>query len=144
MNIWTVAPAAYQNGPDTPYSYATVLAWRSVAAHVQADTTPQAMRPGLILRLAVLNSSLALVEYLVYLFCAQEIPSMTTVKKPPMPTTTPYPAPWGRIGATVVELIVDDCNGWQCNVNNKRSRELKAMKGKDESTFLQTSLKYLR
>jgi len=34
MKIWTVAPAAYQNGPETPYSYATVADWRSVAAQV--------------------------------------------------------------------------------------------------------------
>ena len=32
--IWMVAPAAYQNGPDTPYLYATLELCSSVAAHV--------------------------------------------------------------------------------------------------------------
>jgi hypothetical protein len=38
----------------------------SVAAHVQADTIPDAMRPGLTLRDALLNSSVSLGEYAVY------------------------------------------------------------------------------
>lgn len=38
------------------------------ATTVLTDTTPLATSPGLTLRLAVLNSSLALVEYRVYLF----------------------------------------------------------------------------
>jgi hypothetical protein len=45
-----------------------VLLCRRVAAHVQADTIPLAINPGLMLRLAVLNSSLVLVENLVYRF----------------------------------------------------------------------------
>lgn len=35
------------------------------------------MSPGLTLLEAVLNSSLVLVEYAVYLFCIQDIPIMT-------------------------------------------------------------------
>jgi hypothetical protein len=58
-----------QNGPEIPYSYVTVLDWSSVAAQVQADTIPLAIRPDLTLLLAVLNSSLFLVLYLVYVFC---------------------------------------------------------------------------
>lgn len=50
---------------------------------------PAAIRPGLTLRLAVLNSSVDFVEKLVYLFCNVEMPIITTVKKKPMPTTTP-------------------------------------------------------
>jgi len=128
MKIWTVAPAAYQKGPETPYSYATVADWRRVAAQVlwrsraesanlsvvhsfsqnrdmslgletsrgtpersnaeqrstaasmgqhfhkiagttdHAETTPQAINPGLTLRLAVLNSSDVFVEKRVYRF----------------------------------------------------------------------------
>jgi hypothetical protein len=30
---------------------------------------------------------------------------MTKAKKNPMPTTTPYPAPWGRMGATSVAIF---------------------------------------
>jgi hypothetical protein len=101
-----VAPAAYQKGPATPYVYATVLLWSSVAAHVHAETMPAAIRPGLTFLLAVLNSSLVLVENCVYLFCrwdqhsnlgnpeapntcSIDIPIMAIVKKAPMPTTTP-------------------------------------------------------
>lgn len=39
----------------------------SVAAHVQADTIPDAIRPGLMLRDALLNSSEFFGEYAVYL-----------------------------------------------------------------------------
>ncbi len=60
-----------QNGPATPYSYATVLAWSKVAAQVHAETIPLAIKPGFTLLLAVLNSSLVLVENLVYLFCTR-------------------------------------------------------------------------
>jgi hypothetical protein len=38
----------------------------SVAAHVQADTIPDAIRPGLTLRDALLNSSVFFGEYAVY------------------------------------------------------------------------------
>lgn len=68
MKIWTVAPAAYQNGPLIPYSYPTLLLCNKVAAQVQADTIPLAINPVFTLRLAVLNSSLVLVEYFVYRF----------------------------------------------------------------------------
>ena len=54
-----------QKGPATPYSYATVLLWSKVAAQVHAETMPLAIKPGLTLRLAVLNSSLVFVENLV-------------------------------------------------------------------------------
>ena len=37
--IWMVAPAAYQNGPDTPYLYATLELCSSVAAHVLHTAT---------------------------------------------------------------------------------------------------------
>lgn len=57
-----------QNGPDTPYSYVTVLLCSNVPAQVQAETIPLAIKPDLTLLLAVLNSSLCFVEYLVYLF----------------------------------------------------------------------------
>jgi hypothetical protein len=68
-----------------PYLYATALDWSlrmkcqfttegvygngeltSVAAHVQADTIPDAMRPGLTLRDALQNSSEFFGEYAVY------------------------------------------------------------------------------
>lgn len=39
-----------------------------LASHVHADTIPLAIRPGLMLREAVLNSSLVLVSNRVYLF----------------------------------------------------------------------------
>ena len=45
-----------QNGPATPYSYATVEDWSKVAAQVHADTIPLAIKPGFTLLLAVLNS----------------------------------------------------------------------------------------
>lgn len=51
----------------------------NVAAHVHADTIPEAIRPGLMLREAVLNSSLVLVLKLVYLFCRCEIPIMSLI-----------------------------------------------------------------
>lgn len=65
--IWTVAPDAYQNGPDTPsvkrqyllyglpsldshvQLYATEVDWRRVAAHVQEETTAADTRPDLTL-----------------------------------------------------------------------------------------------
>lgn len=72
---WTVAPDAYlvldqylnqrigncstyQNGPLTPYLYATLVDWSKVAAHVQDDTTAEATRPDLTVRPAVLKTSL--------------------------------------------------------------------------------------
>lgn len=66
-----------------------------MADHVQEDTIPAAMRPGLILLDAVLNSSEFIVENVVYLFCNQVKPSMMMAKTPPMPMTMPYPAPAG-------------------------------------------------
>jgi hypothetical protein len=43
-----VAPAAYQNGPDTPYLYATLELCSSVAAHVlrRRHARAQPRRPG--------------------------------------------------------------------------------------------------
>jgi len=55
--IWTVAPAAYQNGPDTPYLYAMAELWRSVAAYVYVDTTDEATMPDLSERPVVVNIS---------------------------------------------------------------------------------------
>ena len=68
-----MAPAPYHHGPEIPYLYATALDWSykemlvdhcvskweltSVAAHVHAETIPEAIRPGLTLRDALLNSS---------------------------------------------------------------------------------------
>jgi hypothetical protein len=54
---WMVAPAAYQNGPDTPYFQATFADWSSVAAHVHCETITEAVSPVLMDRPAVLNSS---------------------------------------------------------------------------------------
>jgi hypothetical protein len=81
---WTVAPAPYHHGPEIPYLYATALDWSCrqcrasvdhclcqwgltrVAAHVQAETIPEAIRPGLTLRDALLNSSVLFGENAVY------------------------------------------------------------------------------
>ncbi len=43
--IWMVAPAAYQNGPDTPYLYATLELCSSVAAHVLHRQHARAQTP---------------------------------------------------------------------------------------------------
>lgn len=83
--ICTVAPAPYHQGPLIPNLYATALLCNcakpssapddeknedlgrtSVAAHVQAETIPEAINPGLILLDAVLNSSESLGENGVY------------------------------------------------------------------------------
>jgi hypothetical protein len=55
--ICTVAPEAYQKGPETPYLYATAELCRRVAAHVQEETTADATRPDLTVLPAVLNIS---------------------------------------------------------------------------------------
>lgn len=55
--ICTVAPLAYQNGPETPYRYATPELWSRVAAHVHEETTADATRPDFTVRPAVLNIS---------------------------------------------------------------------------------------
>lgn len=55
--ICTVAPEAYQKGPETPYRYATLEDWRRVAAQVQDETTAEATRPDFTVRPAVLNIS---------------------------------------------------------------------------------------
>jgi hypothetical protein len=89
MRIWTVAPAAYQKGPATPYVYATVDDWSKVAAQVQAETMPEAMSPGLTEREAVLNSSDWWVEYCVYRFWRYDMNIIKNAKKKPMPMTTP-------------------------------------------------------
>jgi len=54
--------AAYHIGPEMPKMYAKVELVSNVADHVQADTMPATMRPGLTFRDAVLNSSDCLVE----------------------------------------------------------------------------------
>lgn len=56
--IWTVAPEAYQKGPDTPYRYATPDDCSRVAAQVQELTTAEATKPDLTVLPAVLNISL--------------------------------------------------------------------------------------
>lgn len=55
--ICTVAPEAYQNGPETPYLYAIAELWSSVAAQVQLDTTAEATNPDFTVLPAVLNIS---------------------------------------------------------------------------------------
>lgn len=55
--ICTVAPEAYQKGPETPYLYATPDDCSSVAAHVHDDTTADATNPVFTVRPAVLNIS---------------------------------------------------------------------------------------
>lgn len=55
--ICTVAPEAYQKGPETPYWYATELDCSNVAAQVHDDTTAEATRPDLTVRPAVENIS---------------------------------------------------------------------------------------
>ncbi len=55
--IWTVAPEAYQKGPDTPYEYATPEDCSKVAAQVQLDTTAAATRPDLTVLPAVEKAS---------------------------------------------------------------------------------------
>jgi hypothetical protein len=42
---WTVAPEAYQNGPETPYFQETLEDWRRVAAQVHLETMTAAVRP---------------------------------------------------------------------------------------------------
>ena len=55
--ICTVAPLAYQNGPETPYLYAIPEDCRSVAAQVHEETTADATRPDFTVLPAVLNIS---------------------------------------------------------------------------------------
>lgn len=55
--ICTVAPAAYQNGPETPYLYAILELCSNVAAQVQLDTTAEATNPDFTVLPAVLNIS---------------------------------------------------------------------------------------
>jgi len=104
-------------------SILTVELCKRVAAHVHADTIPEAIRPGLTDLEAVLNSSDCFVEYIVYRFCSQEIPIMRNAKKNPIPTTTPkfssvlamnkiadelpYPAPTGSGGAVELAIVSD-------------------------------------
>lgn len=54
--------------PQTPYLYVNVEDVKRVVDQVQDDTIPEAIRPGLILLDAVLNSSDSLVEKAVYRF----------------------------------------------------------------------------
>lgn len=55
--ICTVAPLAYQKGPETPYLYAIPELWRRVAAQVQEETTADATKPDFTVLPAVLNIS---------------------------------------------------------------------------------------
>merc|ERR1740117_800017 len=55
--ICTVAPAAYQKGPDTPTRHAMFDDINNVAAHVHCDTMTAAVKPAPMLRPAVLNCS---------------------------------------------------------------------------------------
>jgi hypothetical protein len=57
----------------------------SVAAHVQADTIPEAIRPGLTLRDALLNSSEFLGEYAVYRAWIAVKHIIKALKNRPMP-----------------------------------------------------------
>lgn len=56
-----------------------------VAAHVHAETIPAAMRPGLTLLDALLNSSALFGEKPVYRVCIAVNPSINALKKRPMP-----------------------------------------------------------
>jgi len=53
----TVAPEAYQKGPETPYLYATAEDWSKVAAQVHDETTAEDTKPDLTVRPAVLKTS---------------------------------------------------------------------------------------
>lgn len=99
---WTVAPAAYHHGPEIPNLYAVAEDWRRVAAHVHAETIPAAMRPGGTLRDAELNSSALLGFQRVYRAWILVMRTMNALKNRPMPMTTPYPAPWGRIAVVMM------------------------------------------
>jgi hypothetical protein len=57
----------------------------NVAAHVQADTIPEAIRPGLTLREAELNSSESLGEKPVYLVWMYVSPSTNTLNRTQIP-----------------------------------------------------------
>jgi hypothetical protein len=57
----------------------------SVAAHVQADTIPEAIRPGLTLRDALLNSSEFFGEYAVYRAWIAVRHIINALKNRPMP-----------------------------------------------------------
>lgn len=56
-----------------------------VAAHVQADTIPEAIRPGFTLRDALLNSSDVFGENAVYLAWMADSPIIKALKKRPIP-----------------------------------------------------------
>jgi len=53
-----VPPAPYQKGPATPYSQATLLLCKRVAAQVHCEQTTAAIKPVLTVRPAVLKCSL--------------------------------------------------------------------------------------
>lgn len=59
-----------------------------VAAHVHADTIPDAIRPGFTLLDALLNSSELLGENAVYRACRAVRPSMKALKNRPIPVTS--------------------------------------------------------
>ena len=82
-STWMVAPLAYQKGPDTPYWKATLEDWRRVAAQVHLLTMSQAVRPTLMERPAVLNSSLVC-TWPVYLSPRYTMPAVKREKTPPV------------------------------------------------------------
>lgn len=53
----TLAPDAYQKGPEIPYLYATEEDCKRVAAHVHEETTAEATSPVLTFRPAAMYSS---------------------------------------------------------------------------------------
>ena len=77
-----LAPAAYQNGPLIPNWYATVEDWSSVAAHVHAETTEDAIRPVFTLLPAVENHSKV---FLV----PSHLVSVLPARLPPGPLSSP-------------------------------------------------------
>lgn len=133
--ICTVAPEAYQKGPETPYLYATPDDCNNVAAHVHDDTTADATNPVFTVRPAVLNISdvwtsfwylryrglissvfffyLPLLRRMGfwYLFRAHVVPIIPRANANPSPRTMPYPKPCdsGGLYETATESILKLC-----------------------------------
>src|SRR5215211_695986 len=90
-----LAPAAYQNGPLIPNWYATVEDWSSVAAHVHAETTEDAIRPVFTLLPAVENhSKVFLVPSHLVSALTSEVTARAIIK--PTPRRIRYPIPSER------------------------------------------------
>lgn len=99
--ICTVAPAAYQKGPDTPNLYATLELWRRVAAHVHLDTTSAAVSPAGIVRPAAEKVSELLPVRSAsgtWRFEKYTMPDVRQAKIVPTPSTINQPRPSGRGG----------------------------------------------